>query len=182
MKDYSRLDQSGKENNKIDHINILFNDNNLSFKNENKKNNESISLSKSYSFSKKKEIKFDQSQEMNEYLNYLKNYRDKIIERNNRYIKQISKRIFKRKINFYLPPLPNKIRSFQKPQNFNTISKFEDNKKIKNENININKKKWNYSSNSLIKEKIYYLGKSNLLFNPIVSPKSSYFFDMKKMK
>ena len=140
MKDYSRLDQSGKENNKIDHINILFNDNNLSFKNENKKNNESISLSKSYSFSKKKEIKFDQSQEMNEYLNYLKNYRDKIIERNNRYIKQISKRIFKQKINFYLPHLTNKIRSFQKPQNFNTISKFEDNKKIKNENININKK------------------------------------------
>ena len=56
MKDYSRLDQSGKENNKIDHINILFNDYNLSFKNENKKNNESISLSKSYSFSKKKKL------------------------------------------------------------------------------------------------------------------------------
>ena len=63
------------------------------------------------------------------------------------------------------------------PNNYNYYEE------IKKDNDEYVKKKWNYSYSPLpIREKIYYLGKSNLPFNPIISPKSSYFFDMRKMQ
>jgi hypothetical protein len=191
MKDYSEFDRRGKESNNIDHIKLLFNDENYSIIDNNKDNklNETNNLSKSYSFSKNNGyLKLEIPKPIYNYSSYFKEYKFKIINRNNKYIEQLTKGKAKPKLKIYLPPLPQKNKNNIKIKNIKSLpislpNNYNYYEEIKKDNDEYVKKKWNYSYSPLpIREKIYYLGKSNLPFNPIISPKSSYFFDMRKMQ
>ena len=190
MKDYSEFDRRGKESNNIDHIKLLFNDENYSIIDNNKDNklNETNNLSKSYSFSKNNGyLKLEIPKPIYNYSSYFKEYKFKIINRNNKYIEQLTKGKAKPKLKIYLPPLPKKNKNNIRIKNIKSLpvslpNNFNYNEEMKNDNYEYIKKKYNYSYSPLpIREKIYYLGKSNLPYNPLISPKSSYFFDMRKM-
>ena len=190
MKDYSEFDRRGKESNNIDHIKLLFNDENYSIIDNNKDNklNETNNLSKSYSFSKNNGyLKLEIPKPIYNYSSYFKEYKFKIINRNNKYIEQLTKGKAKPKLKIYLPPLPQKNKNNIRIMNIKSLpvslpNNFNYNEEMKNDNYEYIKKKYNYSYSPLpIREKIYYLGKSNLPYNPLISPKSSYFFDMRKM-
>ncbi len=190
MKDYSEFDRRGKESNNIDHIKLLFNDENYSIIDNNKDNklNETNNLSKSYSFSKNNGyLKLEIPKPIYNYSSYFKEYKFKIINRNNKYIEQLTKGKAKPKLKIYLPPLPQKNKNNIRIKNIKSLpvslpNNFNYNEEMKNDNYEFIKKKYNYSYSPLpIREKIYYLGKSNLPYNPLISPKSSYFFDMRKM-
>ena len=190
MKDYSEFDRRGKENNNIDHIKLLFNAENISIIKNDKdyKLNEANNLSKSYSFNKNNGyLQLEIPKPIYNYSSYFKEYKFKIINRNNKYIEQLTKGKAKPKLKIYLPPLPQKNKNNIRIKNIKSLpvslpNNFNYNEEMKNDNYEYIKKKYNYSYSPLpIREKIYYLGKSNLPYNPLISPKSSYFFDMRKM-